>query len=244
MTPINAPTPLENRPAVAGFQSYFAFAIPYLPALLTALGLVCGIALRTLAYTADHSLWIDECMLALNIVERSPAQLLEPLGHNQGAPVGFLLACKASVEVFGVNEAALRLPAFVGSIVGLFAFAFAAFQLLPKPAARLALWFFALSPYLVAYAAEAKQYSTDGAVCGILLALAAGPLTARTGLGRWIALALGGAAAIWCSHPSMFLLAGLGIALFVQALRGRERKAILAVVFVGAVWVILSLIHI
>ena len=103
---------LERRPAFSAWHClrFPAFAT-YLPAFLTALAVVCGIALRLIAFTADCSLWIDEAMLALNIVGRTPTQLFEPLGHNQGAPVGFLLVCKASVSLFGANEFALRLPA-------------------------------------------------------------------------------------------------------------------------------------
>src|SRR4029079_19290995 len=44
---------------------------------------VSGIALRLVPLLSDRCLWIDEAMLALNLVERSPRQLLEPLDWNQ-----------------------------------------------------------------------------------------------------------------------------------------------------------------
>ena len=134
--------------------------------------LLLGAGLRTAAFAAERSLWIDEAMVALNIVERTPAQLFEPLDRNQGAPVGFLLATKASVEVFGVTERALRVPAFLASLVGLVAFAVGAYRLLPRFAAHLASALFALSPHVVSYAAECKQYSGDAAFAAVLLALA------------------------------------------------------------------------
>src|SRR4051812_4588535 len=56
-----------------------------------------GAGLRTAALASDRCLWIDESMLALNLLARSPAQLLEPLDWNQGAPVGFLMVAKLSV---------------------------------------------------------------------------------------------------------------------------------------------------
>src|SRR5262245_19193615 len=56
-----------------------------------------GIGLRGVALRSDRNLWIDESMLALNLIERSPARLLEPLDWNQGAPVGFLLLVKAAI---------------------------------------------------------------------------------------------------------------------------------------------------
>jgi hypothetical protein len=239
MTGLSVISSLERRRA---FSARLRLRIPafaqYLPAFLTALAVVCGIALRLIAFTADHSLWIDEAMLALNIVERTPAQLFEPLGHNQGAPVGFLLACKASVSLFGPSEFALRLTSFIASILGLFAFAFTAFQLLPKPAARLALWLFALAPYLVAYSAECKQYSTDAACCAGLLALAAGLLNGRTEKWRWLALALGGVVAVWFSHPSLFVAAGLGVALIVKAWLAKDRSALIASILMGLAWIL------
>ncbi len=199
---------------------------------LTIAILLLGAGLRTAAFAAERSLWIDEAMVALNVVERSPARLFEPLDRNQGAPVGFLLATKASVGVFGVTERALRLPAFLASLVGLVAFAVAAQRLLPRFAAHLASALFAVSPHLVSYAAECKQYSGDAAFAAVLLALGAGPLTRR----RWLAFGIVGSIAVWCSHPALFVLAGLGISLFGQAVRSRDRTRIFASLALGAAW--------
>jgi hypothetical protein len=50
-------------------------------------------------------------------------------------------------------------------------------------------------------------------------------------------LALAGTLAMWFSHPALFIVAALGIALFVSALRARDQKQILLLVAVGAAWV-------
>ncbi len=194
--------------------------------------LLLAVCLRTAAFASERSLWIDEAMVALNIVERSPVRLFEPLDRNQGAPVGFLLATKASVELFGPSERALRMPAFLASLVGLSAFAIAAYRLLPRPAAHLAFALFAVSPHVVAYAAECKQYSSDVAFAAVLLALVAG----RWNLRRGIALAFVGALSVWCSHPALFVLAGLGVALFAMAVVQRDRSRILGLISLGGVW--------
>ena len=47
---------------------------------------VLGIALRVVPLVSDRCLWIDEAMLALNLVERTPRQLLQPLDWNQRPP--------------------------------------------------------------------------------------------------------------------------------------------------------------
>ncbi len=198
--------------------------------------LLVGVGLRTAAFASERSLWIDEAMVALNVVDRSPTRLLEPLDRNQGAPVGFLLATKASVALSGPTERALRLPAFLASLAGLAAFGLAAHRLLPLPAARLALALFAVSPHLVSYGAECKQYSGDAAFAAGLLAVSApfflGPVRRR----NWLAFASIGALAVWCSHPALFVLAGLGLALFGQARVNGDRRRLAGLILLGAAW--------
>ena len=205
---------------------------------LTIALLLLGVGLRTAAFASERSLWIDEAMVALNIVERSPAQLFEPLDRNQGAPVGFLLTTKASVELFGPTERALRLPAFLASLVGLFAFGSAAYRLLPRASAHLALALVAVSPSLVSYAAECKQYSFDAAFAALLLALAVPFFQGPANWKIWLAFAGVGAVSVWCSHPAIFVLAGLGIALSAMATIRRDRSRITALILLGGAWLI------
>ncbi len=205
------------------------------PATALALTLVVGIGLRLTAFATDRPLWLDEAMIAMNLTDREVGQMFEPLDRNQSAPVAFLLAGKLCVVAFGPTEHALRLPALVASALGMIAFAVAAVRLLPPWTARLAVLLFALSPTVVSYAAEVKQYSSDAAVAAGLLALAA-PLLRTPTRGRLIALGVGGAAAVWASHPAVFVLAAVGVGLFVRALRRRER--VLAVVLTGAAWLV------
>src|SRR5687767_15949181 len=100
-------------------------------------------------------------MLALNVVHRTPAELLRPLDLNQGAPVGFLLASKLIVSWFGGGEYALRAIPLAAALAGMGLFALLAYRALPLTAARYAAALFALSPYLAGYAAEFKQYGLD-----------------------------------------------------------------------------------
>jgi hypothetical protein len=175
-------------------------------------------------------------MLALNLVGRSPGQLLEPLDWNQGAPVGFLLLAKAAVEAFGPTEFAMRLVPFLGSVLGLVAFAWAAPRLLPRPAAALAVGLCAVSPFLISYAAECKQYSTDAALSAGLLAVSAGLLRGGGGFRRWAVLAAAGAAAVWVSHPAAFVLGGIGTALLAEAAWVRDWTRFRAAAATVACW--------
>ena len=51
-----------------------------------------GVLVRLARYLADFSLEVAESQLALNLVERSFADLLSTLDYDQAAPVGFLFA--------------------------------------------------------------------------------------------------------------------------------------------------------
>lgn len=195
-----------------------------------------GIGLRTIALAGDRNLWIDESMLALNLVERSPAQLFKPLDWNQGAPVGFLLLVKGAILSIGASEVGLRIVPFIGSILGLIAMAWVSVRLLPRPAAVLAILLAAMSPFLISYAAECKQYATDAAITVGLLAVGLGLLQGERGFARWAALAAAGAGAVWFSHPAAFVLGGIGTALLAEAALARDRGRFLAAAGTVATW--------
>jgi Dolichyl-phosphate-mannose-protein mannosyltransferase len=198
--------------------------------------ILVGIVLRAVPLLQNRCLWIDEAMLALNLVERSPRQLLQPLDWNQGAPAGFLMLSKAAIAVLGPEEWALRFVPFVGSVFGVIAFAWLARRLLLDPAAVIAVGLFAVSPFLISYAAECKQYATDAAIAVGLFAVAVGLLHGESSFRRWAALAAAGAAAVWFSHPVAFVLGGIGTALFAEAVLAKDRRRAGAAVVTIACW--------
>lgn len=207
------------------------------PQWLTTPILAVGIALRLNEYLINRSLWLDEAFLALNIIERSFADLLLPLSYNQGAPLGFLFMEKAMVVIFGNNELVLRCVPFLASIVSLFVLWAVARRLLPHSAVPVVLGLFALSSTLVRYSAEAKQYSSDVAVA-LLLIWAGLPIVQ----GRWktswrICFAVLGAALQWFSHPSVFVLAAIAFGMLVSCLRGRQWQQLLGASAICACWV-------
>jgi len=197
-----------------------------------------GIALRGAAWLNDRNLWIDESMLSLNLIERSPARLLEPLDWNQGAPIGFLLAVKTVIASIGITESSLRLVPMFGSLLGVIGFAWLALKFLPRPAATIAIALFSVSPFLISYAAECKQYATDAAIAIGLFASAASLLQGEGGFRRWAILAAAGAMAVWCSHPAAFILGGIGTALLADAILDKNRTRFLAAAATVACWLI------
>jgi 4-amino-4-deoxy-L-arabinose transferase-like glycosyltransferase len=158
-------------------------------------------ALRFRQYFANRSLWLDEAKLSLNILHRSFAQLWQPLDYHQGAPVGFLGIEKWAVTTFGTSEYALRLFPLLAGTVSIFLFYLLARRVVRSTAVPLALALFAISPVLIYYASEVKQYSSDVAFALLLVYLA---VTERI-----LLLGICGAVAIWFSHPAVFVLGGI-----------------------------------
>ncbi|MBW7920424.1 MAG: glycosyltransferase family 39 protein [Anaerolineales bacterium] len=228
------------------------------------LGLVlAGLALRLRQYLVNRSLWLDEAMLANNILSRDVARLLQPLDNDQGAPIGFLILQKSVTLYLGSSEYALRLIPFLAGCLTLALMFLLVRKTTGAFAGSLALALFAFSPALVSYSSEAKQYSSDAAIALALfllfLRLAKNadngrssrefPENANDENGNsqirgirdkenMILLALAGALAVWLSHPALFVVGALGLALFLSALRGKDRRGIAALLLVGAVWIV------
>lgn len=181
-----------------------------------------GVLLRLRYYLANRSLWFDEAMLTLNILERDFAGLLQPLDYNQGAPPGFLFLVKACVETLGNSEYALRFVPFLAGILSLVGFYYLAKRILYPPAVSIAVGLFAVIGSLIVYSAEVKQYSSDVLVTIVLVYL---PLVFSEGGWTWpevICFALVGSASVWLSHPAIFTLAGILACLVFISLRQRR----------------------
>jgi hypothetical protein len=188
---------------------------------LSLLAVVLGCLLRFVQYLLDRSLWMDEAYLSLNILHRSFAELCRVLDYHQGAPIGFLLLEKSAVRFLGTSEYALRLLPLLAGIVSVFLFYKLASKTLTPKAVPIAVGLFAISPSLIYYASEAKQYSTDAAVAlALYCLLIEGSKSVWRGW-QIVSAALAGAIAIWMSHSSIFVLGGIG-AVIVIALTVRK----------------------
>lgn len=197
--------------------------------------LCIGAILRTLMYLSDRCLWIDECMLALNIATRSWSGLLEPLEWNQGAPLGYLLLVKGITQWAGISEGSLRSVSFLCSLASLAGFAVLSWRLLPPWAAVGAIALYSISPGLVSYAGECKQYACDTVVTVGLLLLAE-RLQRHGSWHAMLGMALGGMAALWFSHPAAFVLAGIGVSFLIQTVHQKQVRRFLSLALMGLSW--------
>ncbi|HKY55202.1 MAG TPA: glycosyltransferase family 39 protein, partial [Anaerolineales bacterium] len=129
--------------------------------IITGLILLAGFVLRLRQYLIGRSLWLDEAMLALNIVDRGFGDLFKPLDYDQGAPIGFMLIEKTFSLILGRNEFSLRLFPFLVGLISLWLF----YLLLKHFTHGTGLWvglaLFAFNPRLIYYSSEVKQYIVD-----------------------------------------------------------------------------------
>lgn len=191
--------------------------------------LAIGIVLRLRQYLANRSLWLDEAMLALNIIHKDVWGLFGKLDSEQGAPLGFLLLEKLAATLFGDGERALRLLPLLAGCASLVLFYLLARQILRSPGLLTALALFALSPTFIYYSSEIKQYSTDVFFTVLLLFLFtrySSPITNYQ-------LLLAGILAPWFSHPAIFILAAIGLTLLIQ-----NRRTPLPILALGAGWLV------
>jgi hypothetical protein len=197
-----------------------------------------GILVRVAQYLWNRSLWADEAVLALNIVNRNYLQLFQPLDYDQGAPVGFLLLEKLAVQILGDNEYALRLFPLLSGIASLFLFYKLAKRFILPSAVPIALALFASLHYLVYYASEVKQYSSDVAIallcCFICLQLSHPNLAPS----RIITVAVAGAIAIWFSHPAILVLAGVSASVICLKFVKKEPLNIIPLAIIFSTWLI------
>ena len=206
-----------------------------LESLIVALVAV-GSFLRLVQYAYNRSLWFDEAMLALNVLQRSFGQLFQPLDYHQAAPSGFLLATKIVTLIMGTGEFALRLVPLLCGIAALPLLYLAARRSVGTAAVPVAIALLALSPHLIRYSAEFKQYSVD--LCVTLILLLAAFRMRDDGGSRSSAaqLAVLGGCGLWFSHPSVFVLGGIGGALGLRFLHGKDWLSLRRLVLVGATW--------
>jgi hypothetical protein len=129
--------------------------------LLSAGVLVAGAVLRIRHWVFARSLWNDELSLVFNIRGRGYLGLLHPLWLSQAAPPGWLWLERASTDVFGTSDRALRLvPLLFGT--GLLVLLWYLGGMLLSGAGRCAVLALAgFNPFLISYTNQVKQYSSE-----------------------------------------------------------------------------------
>jgi hypothetical protein len=130
-------------------------------------------------WRAALPLWVDEEMIALNVRDRSVADLAGPLWLGQSAPFGWLALERMVMAVLGTGEHAIRAVPLLFGIATVGAAAWIGRRWMGRTAAMSLVLLCWLGPSLAHYRFEVKHYSAD-AFFGLLLpALAAWAIEAN-----------------------------------------------------------------
>jgi hypothetical protein len=203
-----------------------------------ALAIGVGIGFRLACFFSRTGFWMDETSLLANIETLTPIEMFGPLLNQQLAAPGFLVATWCSVQLFGDNAFGMRLIPLLGGIGGLFLFVAVARRCLSPWVVFPALVMFVTSNDLIYYASEIKQYSTDVAstLAGLLLGLTVG--SRRLSVATAAGLAAFGASIVWFSHPSIFVLASVGVVGLIRAIAAKDWRWAGLWLVVGMAWLV------
>ena len=225
---------LELEPAGVWQPPPLSSAVRYLVWGLIALAVV----LRVRLYFSVPSLWLDEALLAADLVRRPDIWQQMHAGATQTCPVGYLVLVNGAIRAFGTSEYALYLVSLLAALAGLIFFYFLARRSLGPAGLVVAVCLFAFAPKAVRYASEVKPYGMDLMVATAFAYL--GVVSLKRELDwRWTALLAGaGVAALACSFPSVFVLAGFGSVMWGMAMARKQWRRALMLTAVGTVWLV------
>lgn len=196
-----------------------------------------GILLRLSRYLHNPSLWFDEAVIGADIINRSHSDFINPSPDwSSKHPFGFLVLVKLAVETFGTSEYALRLVPVVSGSISVVLFYKAIRNYVKHETMLISLSLFAFAGPLIYQASNVKPYSSDLAFALMIFWAALRMQSENLTNKRIMFAGLIGALIIWISHPSIFVLAGVGSALLWHYAKRKEYSAIGRLGIVLTIW--------
>jgi hypothetical protein len=201
-----------------------------------AVGLAAVVSLDIYQWLVPLPLWVVEEMCALNVRDRSMADLSGPLWMGQSAPFGWLVLERAAIAMFGTGEASVRAVALLFGLSGVGAAVWVGRRWMAPIGAAVFVLLYWVSPWLAHYRFEVKHYTAD-AFFGLLLpALAAWAVESDGAADRmrriwvwWVVAAVG----LWLANGA--LLAAPACAIFL-CLAVWRRDGVRAVAWFAGGW--------
>lgn len=200
--------------------------------------ILVGIVLRFVRYMYNSSLWFDEVRYALGIVsEDFDGYIPAAINYSITSPVGFFEIERIAVMLFGNTEYALRLFPFLCGVISLFLFYKVARSFLNPGAGLIALGLFAILDPMVIFSSELKPYMSDITAVLLIYMVAIGTNSKNLTTSRFLMLLLL-SAAVWISHPSVLVLAGVGITMFLSDLMNKNWTRLNKLVLIYMIWAV------
>ncbi len=173
-------------------------------------------------------LWVDEEMIALNVRDRSVADLAGVLWLGQSAPFGWLVLERMAMTILGTGEAAMRAVPLLFGIATVGVAAWCGQRWMGRIAAVAFVLLCWVGPLLSHYRFEVKHYSADVFFGLLLPALAAWAIETDSSAGRfrrvwlwWVAAALGH----WLANGALLVTPACAIFLCVWVWRRDGTRA-------------------
>jgi hypothetical protein len=187
-------------------------------------------------------LWLDEQMIAINLRDRSFADLTGTLWLGQSAPLAWLWVQRGMLLALGSEELVLRLVPLVFGIATLAAAAWIGRRWLSPIAASLFVLLCWIGAALSHYRFELKHYSADVFFALLLPAMAVWSFEAASApvrLRRQIAWFAVAGVGIWFANGALFVAPGCVIWMLVAHVRERDLAGAVRFTAAGVLWLIL-----
>ncbi|MDD2235761.1 MAG: glycosyltransferase family 39 protein [Kiritimatiellae bacterium] len=212
---------------------------PWVGDLLIGLVVWQGFVLRLRQYFFNRSLWLDEAFIAVAIRDGSWREAcIPPLEYSHVVPPLFAACSKLVISVLGPQDYIFRLiPLFFGC-AALVLFYYLVREIFSRRFLPVffSVLLFSCSPTLLYYSTEFKQYIGDVFITVFcLLAWCVCRKNTDGWIGWWL-LVLTGAVGVWFSFPLVFVLAGIGVELFLTRVRSRQGLSWTRLILCGAIW--------
>lgn len=200
-----------------------------------------GAAFIFYQWVGGRPFWVDEQMIALNIRDRSLAELAGPLWFGQSAPLGWLALQRTIALAAGTSEQALRfLPALFGAAT-LGAAAWIGRRWMSAAASLLFVTLCTFGLWLSFYPLEMKHYSADAFWGLVIPALAVwasegtgAKAVRRRGIAWWVIAAV----AHWFSNGGLLATPGCALVLFALIWKRFGAREALFFAMSGLVWLL------
>ncbi len=214
------------------------------PAWLDAATLIgiAGAALQIYQWAGARPLWLDEEMIAVNLRDRTFAELTGTLWLGQSAPLGWLFVQRAVLLTLGTSELALRLVPVLFGIATVATAVWVGHRWMRPIAAAVFVLLCSVAQWISFYYLELKQYSAD-TFWGLLLpALALWALEpeedGRTRTRRIVTWWLAAAVGQWFSNGALLVVPACVVVMSVVLLHRNGWRAASQFVVLGVSWLV------
>jgi hypothetical protein len=196
---------------------------------------IVGVFISLIQFFYNRSLWVDEAMLALNIIHRNGFELLKPLDYNQVAPILFLQIEKL-FSLLIPAEYGLRIFPLLCYWAFLY-FSYKIIKIIGKNNYYVIIFvssFIVFNPILILYSSEAKQYMIDVFILSAIFYFTIKDY--QNAHNKYYILTIVGALSILLSNVAPIILFISGLYMFYDNFFVTKNKKILYLSLMALVW--------